>query len=104
MCKITIMSKPLCLCAGTLYSVVQASAQSIHHRVTEIADGDTESAWHSGRNKRSQRFQILHISTRIVVGRLQNERAVREFGMLRESSESVSADVAFADVPVTIDA
>src|SRR5581483_2198509 len=55
-------------------------------------------------DKRPEAFQILQISPRIVVWRFQDESAVREFGMLREPTQRISADVPFADVPVPIDA
>src|SRR5690349_15386638 len=74
------------------------SEVKLHQHPTDRTSGSI-----SGFNERSQHLKILQIRTRIVVRCLKNESAMRELGMLSEPSQRLSADVPFANVPVTID-
>jgi len=54
-------------------------------------------------DERSQPVKILQICARIVVRRFEDERSVRQLWMLRKATQGFCADVALADVPVSID-
>ena len=55
-------------------------------------------------NERAQYVQIFEIRAGIVIGRFQNEGGVREARVLGDAAQGVAAEVAFADMPVAIDA
>ena len=43
-------------------------------------------------------MQILQVSARIVIRRLENERRVRKFRMLRKAAQGFATDVSFAGI------
>src|ERR1051326_8184290 len=55
-------------------------------------------------DKRAQHREIAEVGAGIVVGRLEDEGGVFEFRVLGDAAKCVETDVAFADVPVTVDA
>src|SRR6266850_3501093 len=68
------------------------------------ASGRARSTLSLPTHKRSQRFQVLQISARIIVRSLEDERSVRQFRMPRKAAQSCAPDMTFTDVPVPIDA
>src|ERR1044072_4653626 len=54
--------------------------------------------------KRCQHLEVLEVRTRIVVWSFEDKRSVLEFWMTGDATQCLGADVAFADVPVPVDA
>src|ERR1044072_5405781 len=55
-------------------------------------------------HKRAKHLEVFQVRARIVIRRFEDEGAVREFWVLGHAPERVGADVAFADVPMPVDA
>src|SRR5439155_23202726 len=53
--------------------------------------------------ERAEHIQVLQIGARVVVGCFEDESGMREFWMLGHATECLRADVAFANMPMSID-